>query len=278
MNRTKNIADNTNRESGFYKYSGTNYSMVMNLKGHSKLYWDSNEPETRLVGTIPLWIHYQGINLIASIPFSHSFFTILPNTNKIKKQFYKAINKLFTWHYYNPTYVGFNFFYDQGTKHSLVEGFQSYEIKTKNKETTIKGKTKISSMNLGFSHLFMKSFKEVFLKSKEQYICDSKIEGEKKIIFKDKSIVFTERHNLKYVIATNFVIRTFEYVTLKKKADTFIFLCENQKVLFTVNKELGDTIKMKKKTSSTGKLKVWIIKNKHKQVKSSTRKITFSEV
>lgn len=278
MNRSENIAENTSRESGFSKHSGTNYSIVMNLKGHSKLYWDSNEPETRLVGTIPLWIHYHGVNLIPSVPFSYGRFTILPTTNKLKKQFYKVLNKFFTWRHYNPTYVGFNFFYDQGTKHSLVEGFQSYTIETKNAETSIKGKTKISSMKLGVFHLFMKSFKEVFLKSKEQYICDSKIEGEKKIIFKDKSIVFTERQNLKNVVATNFVIRTFEDVTLKKEANTFAFVYENQNVLFTVNKELGDAIQMKKKTSSTGKQKVWIIKNKHKQVESSTREITFAEV
>ena len=82
MNRSENIAENTSRESGFSKHSGTNYSIVMNLKGHSKLYWDSNEPETRLVGTIPLWIHYHGVNLIPSVPFSYGRFTILPTTNK----------------------------------------------------------------------------------------------------------------------------------------------------------------------------------------------------
>lgn len=278
MNKSEKIAENTSRESGFYKYSGTNYSTVMNLKGHSKLYWDSNEPETRLVGTIPLWIHYKGVNLIPSVPFSHGRFAILPTTNKLKKQFYKALNKFFTWRHYNPTYVGFNFFYDKGTKQSIVEGYQSYSIQTNNKETSIKGKTKISSMKLGIFHLLNKSFKEVFLKSKEQYVWESKIEGEKIIIFSDNSIEFTEKQNLKNVTAINFVIRTFEDVILKKKGNKYLFVYKNQKVLFTVNKELGDSIHVKKKKSSTGKQKVWIIKNKHNQVESTTRKITFAEV
>ena len=277
MNRSMGMKEHTSNESGFFKFSGENYSLVMNVKGHSKLYWKSNEPETRLVGGIPLWINYKGENLIPSIPFSYGRHTILPTTNTVKKQFWKALNRFYTWRHYNPSYVGFNFFYNQGSKCSFMNGYTSYNIDTKNKETSIEGTTRISNMNLGVFYLLMNSFKEVFLKSKEQYICNSKTEGEKKIVFKENSIIFEEKQSLTNVKAINFAIRTFVDVLVKEEGDTFVFFGDNHKVLFRVNKVQGDVIQVKKKYSSTGKQKLWIIKNKKKQLESSTREVIFVE-
>lgn len=277
MSRSMGKTENTNNESGFFKFSGEKYSLVLNLKGHSKLYWKSNEPETRLVGGIPLWINYKGENLIPSIPFSHGRYTILPTTHKIKKQFWKAFNRFYTWRHYNPSYVGFNFFYDHGSKCSFMNGYKSYSIDTEYEETSIEGTTEISSINLGVFHLLVKSFKEVFLKSKEQYICNSKTEGKKKIVFKEKSIVFEEKQSLTNVKAVSFAIRTFTDVVVKEEGDAFVFYNDSDRIVFRVNKVQGDVIQMKKKNSSTGKQKLWIIKNKKKQLESSTREIIFAE-
>jgi hypothetical protein len=222
-------------DSGFVIKNGRQASICLNAKGHncrgSRLF------DPRLTGGSPLFLKFQGVDLLPSIPFDQTGASRTENRSlwaKIKRKFNALISNKDHWHFlekHNPLLAGFLPYLQSRHKlylpiyHETVTMYEAEDPLT----ITLRGKM-VETIYCGAYPLLASVYEQLQnslplpnMDSRHALIQISDYEYERSIVIHKDVVHFTDTCRLPRIQKKGFTLRTFAdwHYTRRRQADIF---------------------------------------------------------
>ncbi len=257
------------KESGFVTYKSDKIAMCLNYKGHQILKKSMLDP--RLIGCVPIWISYKDKPLIPAPPYTHGFTISGPNSIPFSKTLGAIYDFNYKW-YRNLAYsAGFLSYLTKKNNLSILQGAEKIKHQIVDNKLILNFYCPIWKINMEWYLVFIMSSiaylrkrlnksNSISLITKTPYYCSRSMIIDRKFIYiKDKYIGLD--NNLRFI---PFTFRTFDDVQIETHGMFFKILNTNG-TSFIITKSPNENIRLKKNLfSSTGRVKLWEIKNKRR--------------